>query len=336
MVVTGWLLRRAARHPRPFLVSAADGTRARLRCEAEIARRRWRPALSPAEAGLLVVCGAPGDELSEAVRTIWDGLPSPRARADLPGDASHDLVAHALDRAVARLADGAAPGRPHGGPDPGDLPMADRGPDRDGLSLDRLHVPLGPVLPDWPSGLVVETVLQGDVIQEATVRWLEDGEPFWAEPWDRAAAGRPVTRGEAGRRRAAAHLDGLGRLLSVAGWPAAARSARTVRDRLLADAPREALTAPYERLARQVRRSGTLRWMLRGVGPAGDGDALARLEARLTATRAAIGSIADEAPLDEDRPAGNLLNPDLLVGAELATARLMVASLDPGPAVAHA
>ncbi|MGW3347904.1 hypothetical protein ACWDA3_31810 [Nonomuraea rubra] len=219
---------------------------------------------------------------------------------------------------------------------PGGVPMAGRGPDRDGLSLDRLHVPLGPVLPDWPCGLVVETVLQGDVIQEATVRWLGGGESFWTEPWDRAAAGQPVTRGEAGRRRAAAHLDSLGRLLSVAGWPTAARGARTVRDRLLADAPREALTAPYERLARQVRRSRTLRWMLRGVGSAGDGDAMARLESWFGATRAAIASIEDEAPLDEERPARNTLHAELLVGAELATARLIIASLDPAPAVAHA
>jgi hypothetical protein len=42
------------------------------------------------------------------------------------------------------------------------LPMAHEGDDRDGLRLDRLHVPLGPVLPDWPAGLVVRLTLQGD------------------------------------------------------------------------------------------------------------------------------------------------------------------------------
>ncbi|MGW3349282.1 hypothetical protein ACWDA3_38810 [Nonomuraea rubra] len=346
MVVIEWLLKLAAQYPRPVVVSAADGTRARLLCEAEIARRRWRSALSPGEADLLVVCGAPNEEFAEAVRTVWDDLPSPRARADLPGDAAHDLVVHSLDRAVAQLADGEAQWRDaashegghhgHHMGDPGGLAMAGRGPDRDGLSLDRLHVPLGPILPDWPCGLVVDTVLQGDVIQEATVRWLGGGESFWTEPWDRAAAGRLVTRGEAERRRAAAHLDSLSRLLSVAGWPTAAGRARTLRDQLLADAPREALTAPYERFARQVRRSRTLRWMLRGVGSAEDGDAMARLEARLTATRAAIASIEDEAPLNEERPPRNDLHAELLVGAELAAARLIIASLDPAPAVAHA
>jgi hypothetical protein len=370
-----WLLKRAAQHPRPVVVSAGGGTRARLLCEAEIARRRWRSALSPGEADLLVVCGAPNEEFAEAVRTVWDDLPNPRARVDLPGDASQDLVVHSLDRAVAQLADGEAQWRdaasrvgrpkspdahgsgtsheghdPHGMHsqghdshegghhmgDPGGLAMAGRGPDRDGLSLDRLRVPLGPILPDWPCGLVVDTVLQGDVIQEVTVRWLGGGESFWTEPWDRAAAGRLVTRGEAERRRAAAHLDSLSRLLSVAGWATAAGRARTLRDRLLADAPREALTAPYERFARQVRRSRTLRWMLRGVGSAEDGDAMARLGRWLTATRAAIASIADEAPLNEERPPRNDLHTELLVGAELAAARLIIASLDPAPAVAHA
>jgi hypothetical protein len=42
---------------------------------------------------------------------------------------------------------------------PGGLPMAERGEDRDRLKLDRLHVPLGPVLPDWPAGLLVRLVV---------------------------------------------------------------------------------------------------------------------------------------------------------------------------------
>ncbi|MFB4290329.1 hypothetical protein ACBI99_21985 [Nonomuraea sp. ATR24] len=118
---------------------------------------------------------------------------------------------------------------------PGGLAMAERGPDRDGLTLDRLHVPLGPVLPDWPAGLVIETTMQGDVIQEAEARFdgPADGERFWDAPWLAAAAGLPVTRGEAEAHRAAAHLDSLGRLLAVAGWPAAAAEARLLRDHLV-------------------------------------------------------------------------------------------------------
>ncbi|MGN9843653.1 hypothetical protein ACTMTI_36565 [Nonomuraea sp. H19] len=374
MGLTEWLLRRAAGHPRPLVVSAEHGTRTRLLSEAEIARRRWRPGDPAGEANLLVVCGGPSEEFEEAIRKVWDDMPGPRARVDLPGDASPESIGQFLDRAVVHLADKDAQWRDaaaradepwspggerhspphhghgsypehdaHGGGhhehhmgNPGGLPMADRGADRDGLSLDRLHVPMGPILSDWPCGLVVESVLQGDVIQEATVRWLGSGESYWAEPWDRAAAGHPVTRAEAGRRRAAAHLDSLGRLLSVSGWSTAARRARTLRDRLLADAPRAALAAPYRSFERQVRRSRTLRWMLRYVGSTEDGDAVSRLEEWLTWTWAAIDSLEDDTPLDGAPPVRNALHPGLLVGAELAAARLIIASLDPDPAVAHA
>ena len=107
---------------------------------------------------------------------------------------------------------------------PAGLPMADRAADRDGLRLDQLHVPLGPVLPDWPAGLVVQLTLQGDVVQHAEAQALGPGAggSFWTEPWRRAAAGEPVTTGEAARRRAAADLDSLGRFLAVAGWDDAA------------------------------------------------------------------------------------------------------------------
>ncbi|MGW0480466.1 hypothetical protein [Nonomuraea sp. NPDC003214] len=129
---------------------------------------------------------------------------------------------------------------------PGGLAMAERGPDRDGLTLDRLHVSLGPVLPDWPAGLVIETTMQGDVIQEAEARFdgPADGERFWDAPWLAAAAGLPVTRGEAEAHRAAAHLDSLGRLLAVAGWPAAAAEARLLRDHLVTRALHLPPTSP--------------------------------------------------------------------------------------------
>jgi hypothetical protein len=146
---------------------------------------------------------------------------------------------------------------------PGGLPMADRGPDRDGLTLDQLHVPLGPLLPDWPAGLVVRLTLQGDVIQhaEAEVMGLA-AEPasFWTEPWRRAAAGERVTAATAARWRAAARLDSLARFLSVAGWDAAAASARALRDEALGDGPAPELGPPVKRLARRVARSRVLAW----------------------------------------------------------------------------
>jgi hypothetical protein len=245
---------------------------------------------------------------------------------------------------------------------PAGLPMADRGADRDGLRLDQLHVPLGPVLPDWPAGLVVHLTLQGDVIQRAEVQILGPGAggSFWREPWRRAAAGEPVTTGEAARRLAAADLDSLGRFLAVAGWDDVATVARRLRDDALASAPGQRLRPAVHRLARQVARSRTLAWLTRGLGvlmpddaaaavtpPPGlraAGDVTARYRrwcAELAGTAAAFddasplsmaGPEPPRGPLDNTgTPSAGLLAalPGLLDGAEFAAARLIIASLDP-------
>ena len=241
---------------------------------------------------------------------------------------------------------------------PAGLPMAGRGADRDGLRLDQLHVPLGPVLPDWPAGLVVHLTLQGDVVQHAEVQILGPGGggSFWGEPWRRAAAGEPVTTGEAARRRAAADLDSLGRFLAVAGWEDAATVARRLRDDTLSGAPGSRLRPAVHRFARRVARSRTLAWLTRGlgvllpddaaaaaaVGPAARvaGDVTARYRrwcAGLTDAGAALddGSplgAAGTEPLDDIRASATALLaalPRLLDGAEFAAARLIIASLDP-------
>ncbi|MGW2222500.1 hypothetical protein ACWCSD_46550, partial [Nonomuraea sp. NPDC001684] len=209
------------------------------------------------------------------------------------------------------------------------------------LKLDRLHVPLGPVLADWPAGLVVETVLQGDVIQEARVRTLPadgTGDAFWTPGPDASPA-------EARRRTAAARLDGLGRLLGVAGWPAAAADARRLRDRLLADAMDERGRRRCVRFTRRVRRSWVLRWMLRGAGELGSnapqrlrGDTLDRARRWLddveALTEEDVEALTEECPGPgdgDDVPVDRVLAllPGLLAGAELAVARLIVAGLDP-------
>lgn len=245
---------------------------------------------------------------------------------------------------------------------PAGLPMARLGADRDGLKLDRLHVPLGPFLPDWPAGLVVRVTIQGDVVQQAEVTALgaaQGGGSFWAEPWLRAAAGEPVTTGMAARRRAAAHLDSLGRLLAVAGWGGAAVSARRLRDATLSGVPASRLRPGISRLARRVTRSRVLAWSTRGIGvlavaeaatvdggaaqhAAGDVTARYRRWCSDLARVAAFlddGSPLDTAALEPPRglpdggrgPSAGLLAalPRLLEGAELAAARLIIASLDP-------
>ncbi|WP_090063769.1 hypothetical protein [Lentzea flaviverrucosa] len=179
---------------------------------------------------------------------------------------------------------------------PGGLPMADRGVDRDGLTLDRLHVPLGPVLPDWPEGLVVHTVLQGDVIQQAHVEVIGA-----TQPHDRL----PLV---------ARRLDSSARLLSIAGWADAAARARVLRDEALGG---RAGADDLERWARRVHRSRLLRWSLRGIG-----DVLPRLHQWLDDVVSGHETAGKAEPTTDELV-------ELLTGAEFAAARLIVASVDP-------
>ncbi|MES9542829.1 hypothetical protein [Actinomadura sp. NPDC000600] len=276
-------LRRLAA-PRPFVVSAADGTRDRLAVERALRGRRWRPALSSAETGMLVVCGNPGPALTEAIDVVWRDMPEPRVRAS------------ALD----------LDGEP-GGPRPAldlEADMADRADDRDGLKLDVLHVPLGPVLSYWPAGLRVDLTLQGDVVQAAAVAAVDTGGgTFWTE-----------------ERQAASRLDSLSRLLRVAGWEAAGERAAVLRDEALARASDDALVRRFASFARMVGRSRALAWMTRGF-----------VKDRLDGWLRDIGAALEGRPVRPrqswDETAAVL--PVLLQGAELAQARLIVASLDP-------
>ena len=193
----------------------------------------------------------------------------------------------------------------HGGVVAG-LPMAEPGPDRDGLTLDRLHVPLGPVLPDWPAGLVVHVTLQGDVVQEASAEFLD------------AARAEPFTWPSA----AARELDALARFLGVAGRPSEAARARRLRDATLAGARIEEEAGA---LLRRIRRSRTLRWLVGDIR-AGTSTVADLLAARPAALEAALAG-TEPGPRP---PVGELA--DALVGAELAAARLIVAALDPDDA----
>ncbi|NDU75769.1 hypothetical protein GWI34_24535 [Actinomadura sp. DSM 109109] len=275
---------------RPFVVSAADGTRDRLAVERELRRRRWRSALSPAETGMLVVCGNPGPALAEAIDVVWRDMPEPRVRASAP-----DL-------------EGVA-----GGPRPGldlDAGMAGRAEDRDGLKLDVLHVPLGPVLPYWPAGLRVDLTLQGDVVQAAEATAVDTGGgTFWTA-----------------ERQAASRLDSLSRLLRVAGWEMAGERAAALRDDALAGVADAALARRFASFARLVGRSRTLAWMTRG--PVKD-----RLDAWLRDIGAALEGRPVRPRATWEETAAVL--PALLTGADLAEARLVVASLDPDLGAAH-
>ncbi|OZM84262.1 hypothetical protein CFP66_01820 [Pseudonocardia sp. MH-G8] len=294
--MTAALLRIAARRPHVLVVAVPGAVPVRLALEAALAQRGWPAAAAPADADVLAVAGVPGPRLAAVAERIWSQVPAPRARIGITGPAD---VGAALDAAAPRLRDvgrqrTAQAERPD---DPADPPMADLGEDRDGLTLDRLHVPLGPVLPEWPAGLVVRATLQGDVVQEAEAEVLDPGPPF---AWPNAVA---------------RELDALARFLGVAGWPAPAARARALRDRALV----VSASAEVDALVRRVRRSRTLWWSVRGL-PTGPTDVAALLQERLGALERGEGTSTGRAVEEL---------PDLLVGAELAAARLIIAAADP-------
>ena len=202
----------------------------------------------------------------------------------------------------------------HGGVVAG-LAMARTAPDRDGLELDVLKVSLGPVLPGWPTGLVLRTGLQGDVLTSVGLSWLDGGD----EGGDRSADAQ----------RAA--LDHLSRFLLVAGLPATAREARRARDGLVSPDASDRTVAQRraERVARRVRRSRSLAWSVRGAGllPAANGITREEIMDRvLLWCDAAVGGETGE------RRATTLDDLEVaLRGAELGTARLIVASVELDP-----
>ncbi|MBW4718662.1 hypothetical protein [Saccharothrix obliqua] len=319
MDLTAWLLRRTP--PCVFVLTTPGGDLVRFAVERVVRERGWRAADSPAEANVLAVAGPRTPDFDQYVERVWESMPGPRARTHIT-EASE--AANALAEAAARMrdvvrqkADSPSPtprrtassgsdmehsascadhsGHGHHMSDmemPGGIPMADRGEDRDGLRLDVLHVPLGPALPHWPAGLVVHTTVQGDVIRAARVELLAGDRTSW-----RAAVPGLVHR-----------LDHAARLLAVAGWADAAATGRRLRDRAVDGAT----PSGVDGWARRVRRSRVLRWTLAGVGGHDGGDALTRLHGWLAGHDAAV-------PVD--------VLPDLLVGTELAAARLTVASL---------
>ncbi len=328
MGLTDALSRSAARRAHVLLAEATGGFTVRAAVERATLGRGWGLGSSPADADVLAVCGSPGTELAEAIDRTWHQMPGPRTRVDVTRP---EGAAAALERAQAALLDDAHHRRDaHERPMSADLPaaeddemapdgipLAEGGEDRDGLEMDVLRVPLGPVLPHWPPGLVLRCSLQGDVIADADVAAL-----------DMAAGPPPKEQGEARR------CDTMAGLLDLAGWADAAAQARRARDEILVRGPGAA--APrLERLRHRVTRSWSLRWSLRGLRPVGDQDAEA-LGLPATATGDTydrlLAMLADISGEPAAIPAGAI--PPLVRGLDLAAARLVVASLHPQPSAA--
>lgn len=331
-------VRAAVRRSHALVVEVPGCWAARVAAERALARRGWSLALSPADADVLVVCGQPGARLAEAVDRVWDQLPGPRARVAVVGAEAEP----ALDRAAADLADesgqraDARDRRPvaEGGEDedemtPAGIPLAGGAEDRDGLEMDVLHAPLGPVLPHWPPGLVLHCVLHGDVVAEAEVELLEGTVPP-------CASAPPVVL-------AAAAVDGAAGLLTLAGWGDAAAAGYRVRD-LFLDGSRERGLRELDALRGRVRRSRLLRWALSGLGVLDDdavrahglpADARGDVRDRLLALLDRAATAEPGGP--DSRGAGQVVLavvPTLVTGLELAAVRLVVASLHPDTAAA--
>lgn len=213
-----------------------------------------------------------------------------RPMNDAAGQDSHDM--HMMDMAG-----------------PAGIPLAsgdDR--DRDGLEMDVTHLTLGPILPDWPASLVVHATLSGDVVVAAEPEWLDPAATGAVEPLP-AAVGL---------------LDDAARLISVAGWEPTAALVRRIRDDLLDSDPLDEAPARLARLTVRVARSRTLRWSLAGIPPVGDVDSRDRLLGWLHGAAELVGGGAAPAGADGRWTLADLR--DAIVGQELATVRLIVAS----------
>jgi len=212
---------------------------------------------------------------------------------------------------------------------PAGIALAAGGPDRDGLEMDILHLRLGPVLADWPAGLVLWCSLQGDAIAGVDVETTD----VFAAPQRSAAM-------------TAYRIDAAARLLSLAGAPAGASLVR-LRDLLLGGAALEGVLDELAQVRRAVARSSSLRWSLNNLGEidAGlvrqhrwpiswTGDVYERLlhllDVTSGSTTAAHQDPSSEGPAELRAIAAVL--PLLLPGMDLAAARLVVASLVGHPA----
>ncbi|GHJ59798.1 hypothetical protein NOK12_23160 [Nocardioides sp. OK12] len=242
-------MRAATSRPRVLVVEMPGGAPARMAVERELDRRGWPVGTAPGSADVLLLAGEVPEPLAEAVELLWDQLPGPRARAcpSGPGDVAHELDAAQASlrddlrqRADARERDrepasswveddmdhgdmdhgdmdhGDMDHGDHGDMEmaPGGIPLAEGDDDRDGLEMDVLVHPLGPLLDHWPGGLELRTRLHGDVVAEVEVHRpaaeaaeAADDVPVAAATWDAVATVLALVGDEVWARRARALRD---------------------------------------------------------------------------------------------------------------------------------
>jgi hypothetical protein len=197
--------------------------------------------------------------------------------------------------------------------DPGGVPLAAEAPDRDGLSLDVLHLGWGPALPWWPAGLQVQITIQGDVITKAQARII-------------TATTSADLAGPTEVPARVAVLEGLSRLLFLAGADRQAWGAVRLIDALLGGAVSGAALTGW---ATRILRSTVLRSMLQRIPLAADDrggaspspDVWSRVVALLQQLQSQDELAGGAAMADVEVLSGSL------IGRELGEARLIIAAL---------
>ncbi len=281
---------------------AVAGAGAQAQVDDLLLQPRLRLVDSPAAANVLLIAGAVPAHLAAELARLHDGLARPRvplwwslgsrvAPSIGPSVEVHESDAAALVDAVVRthqrLLLGELPSSPPALPDeepaswrgigpygqggkgmtggvPYGRPMAEVAPDRDGLRLDQLTVRIGPFFARFPTGLVLEILLQGDVVQQAHVVGAPDaGTPVEAHvrtPFHEALdAPVPVSLLELERARS--HLRSIASALVAHQLPSLARRVLRFANNVHPDQSED-----VQRMHRLLRRSQLLGWATRGVG----------------------------------------------------------------------
>lgn len=283
---------------------------------------------SPRSATVLFVAGALPEALHDAARRIHDMMPHPRAtacwvRSSATGGvkalfpSAWDIAAsehpvESLRQLQRELLTGRRPSEaallpdedpapwrgvgPYGqggagmtGGVPYGRPLAGRAPDRDGLELDQLPVRIGPFFPPFPSGLVLDVRLQGDVIQEVTIAGHAFVSPADDDPFRRAMA-VPTSIAELELARARHHLRWLAHALRVQGLESLGRRVLGLVRRL--DPTRQSEVVALGNL---LERARTFTWSTAGVGVTSPDLVVGR----------GLGPVARAAGLPEDARTGD-------------------------------
>ncbi len=329
MGLRGAVGRVAARAPVPVFAVAGIGAQAQV--QDLLLEPRLHLVGSPAAANVLLIAGSVPAHLAAEFARLHDGLSRPRVPLwwslgasvapplPLMGEV-HEIDPSALVDAIVHthrdLLLGELPSSPPTLPDedpapwrgvgpfgqggtgmtggvPYGRPMAEVAPDRDGLRLDQLAVRIGPFFARFPTGLVLEVRLQGDVVQQVEVVVTPEGEtaievdvrtPF------REALDAPVPVSVLELERARSHLRSIASALVAHQLSSLARRVLRFANQVHPDQSEE-----VERLRRLLRRSQVLGWATRGVGTIPS----AQLEGTAT------GPVARASGVDQDERAAD-------------------------------